>query len=166
MDRQTKWDLRFLRLAMEYSLYSKDPSTKVGAVVTCDVNIQISQGYNGFDKDDPDLEEDYANRDIKYPKMIHAEDNAIKLAKERHGWEDLSGCTLYTFPMQPCSVCTENLIIPNKINRVVSLFPSKDALSRWEESFARSRALLSAHGIELSLYEAVDLFNKRKIYVN
>lgn len=166
MDRQTKWDLRFLRLAMEYSLYSKDPSTKVGAIITCDTNIQISQGYNGFDSLDEDLEEDYSNRDIKYAKIVHAEDNAIKLAKERHGWKDLSGCTLYTFPMQPCSACTENLIIPNKINRVVSLFPSKDALSRWEESFAQSRVLLSAHGIELKLYEAVDLFNKRKIYVN
>lgn len=165
MDRQTKWDLRFLRLAMEYSMYSKDPSTKVGAIITINTNVQVSQGYNGFDKNDLDLEEDYNNRDIKYSKIIHAEQNAVERAK-KNGWGTLRGCTLYTFPMQPCVKCTEDWIIPKKIERVVSIFPSKDALSRWEDNFTESRSKLEAHGIDLVLYEAVDLFNKRKIYVN
>jgi deoxycytidylate deaminase len=34
MQKQLKWDLRFLKIAQETSEWSKDPSTKVGAVIT------------------------------------------------------------------------------------------------------------------------------------
>ena len=47
MKQKTK-DLRFLRLAREVSTWSKDPSTKVGAVIVGDNGQVISQGYNGF----------------------------------------------------------------------------------------------------------------------
>ena len=43
-----KWHRRFINLAKEYSTWSKDPSTQVGAVAI-DVNTKrvLSGGYNG-----------------------------------------------------------------------------------------------------------------------
>ena len=43
-----KWDKRYLELAKEISTWSKDPSTKVGAIAVSDQGGVIAQGYNGF----------------------------------------------------------------------------------------------------------------------
>ena len=51
-----KWDNRYLRLAKEVSTWSKDPSTKVGAVAVLNGSV-LAQGYNGFPRyilDDPE----------------------------------------------------------------------------------------------------------------
>ena len=59
-----KWDANFLTLANTVSMFSKDPSTKVGAVIVDDDKRVISIGYNGFPKgikDDQRLE----NRELK-----------------------------------------------------------------------------------------------------
>ena len=45
-----KWDKRFLELAKLVGSWSKDPSTKVGAVIVDCNNRIISVGYNGFPK--------------------------------------------------------------------------------------------------------------------
>jgi len=57
-----KWDIRFLDLAKLVSTWSKDPSTKIGAVITDRDNKIVSLGYNGFPKkvaDDDRLNEQY-----------------------------------------------------------------------------------------------------------
>ena len=46
----TKWDNRFLVLAKLIGSWSKDPSTKVGAVIVDEDNKIVSLGYNGFPK--------------------------------------------------------------------------------------------------------------------
>lgn len=148
MTRQEKWDIRFLRLAKEYASWSKDPSTKVGAVLVRDTNVQVSQGYNGFPKNDPDLKEDYLDRQVKLSKILHAEHNAFNRVNE-----DLSGCTLYTYPMEPCSDCAEKYIIPNGITRVVSVKPTSLQIERWGDSFQKSRLLFEENKIELVLYD-------------
>ena len=43
-----KWYKRYLKLAAEVAQWSKDPSTKVGAVVVGSKGQILSQGYNGF----------------------------------------------------------------------------------------------------------------------
>ena len=40
-----KWDERYLRLAKEVSTWSKDPSTKVGAIALLDRSV-LAQGSN------------------------------------------------------------------------------------------------------------------------
>ena len=42
-----KWDLRFLEMAKLVSTYSKDPSTKIGAIITQGKKL-VSMGYNGL----------------------------------------------------------------------------------------------------------------------
>ena len=43
-----KWDIRYLKLAEEVSSWSKDPSTKIGAIAVGNKGQVLAQGYNGF----------------------------------------------------------------------------------------------------------------------
>ena len=111
------WDTRFLNLAEHISKWSKDPSTKVGAVIV-DTNRRIvSTGYNGFPVGVMDSYDRLTDRDTKYEMIIHAEANAILFAHQR-----MNGMTLYTTPFQPCSRCA-SLIIQSGISRVISYDP-------------------------------------------
>lgn len=139
-----KWDLRFLALARHVSSWSKDPSTRVGAVVARGKDV-ISLGYNGFPKgcdDDPAL---YANRDVKLSRVVHGEINAIVLARQ-----DLRNCTLYTWPFPTCDRCA-GIVIQTGITRVVApeLFPE---MSRWRASVDAAMAMFSEVGISVTLY--------------
>lgn len=106
------WNRRFLELASFISNWSKDPSTKVGAVIVdCNRRI-ISTGYNGFPIGVSDDQERLENRDFKYKAILHAEENAIMFAKK-----DLSRCSLYVSSLPPCSHCA-SLIIQSGIKNV------------------------------------------------
>lgn len=145
-DKKKLWDRRFLQLAKLVSTWSKDPSTKVGAVVVRDKNKFVSLGYNGYPsgltdsvKDDP--------RELKYLKTIHAELNAILSSNE-----SLEGCTLYVYPLPPCPNCL-SAIIQKKFHRVVAMVNSKDAVERWNEKLKVSEQMLADYGkIELEYY--------------
>lgn len=138
-----KWDYRFLDLAELVSGWSKDPSTKVGAVISDKNNRIVSIGYNGFPQnihDDNRLE----NRETKYKIIIHGEMNAILFANK-----SLQFCTLYTYPFMPCPRCAST-IIQTGIHRVVSYNIMPD---RWKNEFELSQFLFKEAGIELKLYE-------------
>lgn len=136
----TKWDERFLELAKLVGSWSKDPSTQVGAVIVDDNNRIISIGFNGFPKGIKDSEERLLDRELKYDIVIHAEANALSFANR-----SVEGCTMYTYPFQPCSRCA-GLIIQSEIKRVVSVIhPDK----RWEKSFQIARQLFQESGIIL-----------------
>ena len=136
----TKWDERFLGLAKVVGSWSKDPSTQVGAVIVDDNNRIISIGFNGFPKGVKDSEERLLDRELKYDIVIHAEANALSFANR-----SVEGCTMYTYPFQPCSRCA-GLIIQSEIKRVVSVIhPDK----RWEKSFQIARQLFQESGIIL-----------------
>ena len=95
-----KWDRRFLELAKHIAQWSKDPSIKSGSVITDGKNRIISTCYNGLPQKVEDTENRYKNREIKLSIIIHCEENAILFAKQ-----DLTGCTLYTWPFMSCSKC-------------------------------------------------------------
>lgn len=138
-----KWDSRFLDLAQLVSSWSKDPSTKVGAVITDSDNRIVSVGYNGFPKsiyDDDRLK----NRDTKYKIIIHGEMNAILFANR-----SLEDCTLYTYPFMPCPRCA-SMIIQTGIQRVVSYNNIPD---RWKSEFDLSKVLFKESLVKLKLYE-------------
>ena len=133
------WDTRFIDLAKLVSTWSKDPSTKVGAVITDDNNRVISLGYNGFPKNIQDNDRLF-DRETKYNIVVHAEANALMFASK-----SVKGCTLYTWPFQPCSKCAA-LIIQSGITRVVTVVQNDD---RWEKNFTISRSLFKESGIRL-----------------
>lgn len=134
-----KWDTRFIDLAKLVSTWSKDPSTKVGAVITDDNNRVISLGYNGFPKNIQDNDRLF-DRETKYNIVVHAEANALLFANK-----SIEGCTLYTWPFQPCSKCAA-LIIQSGVKRVVTVVQNDD---RWKENFAISRLLFTEASVEL-----------------
>lgn len=86
-----KWDLRYLEMAKLVASWSKDPSTRTGAVIADPDNCIVATGYNGFARGVKDSRERYANRELKYKMIVHCERNAIIYARR-----DLTGCTLYT----------------------------------------------------------------------
>ena len=118
------WDDRFLKLAEHVAGWSKDPSTKCGAVITRDKRV-ISMGFNGFPQGVEDTDERLNNRDLKYKMVIHAEVNALMFAKQ-----SVEGCTIYVWPMHPCSRCATQ-IIQAGITRVVSIEPTPALVERW-----------------------------------
>jgi dCMP deaminase len=102
----TNWPERYLALADFISGWSKDPSTKVGAVLFRLDGSIISMGYNGFPRgvdDDPAL---LADRSVKLKMTIHAEENAI-LAAVRNG-STVEGASL-AVTRHPCSQCAAKL---------------------------------------------------------
>lgn len=115
----TNWDIRFLQLADHVANWSKDPSTKVGAVIANDQHQVLSLGYNGFPRGVTDLKSRYEDRPTKLLFVAHAERNALDNA-----FTDVRGATLYT-TLCPCNECAKS-IIQRGIRRVISYTPPAD----------------------------------------
>lgn len=104
----SKWDCRYLELARLVSTWSKDPSTKCGAVIIGDFGQILSTGYNGFPRGIEDTDERLNDRPTKYQLTVHAEMNAIHNAS-LVGIR-LYGSTLYVYGLPMCSDCTKGVI--------------------------------------------------------
>ena len=114
-----KWDRRFLELADHVSTWSKDPRTKVGAVIVDEKKRVVSVGYNGFPRGVDDSPDRYEDRATKHLFVAHAERNALDNAPLM-----VDECTLYV-PLVPCNQCAIS-IIQKGIKRVVSYVPDRD----------------------------------------
>jgi dCMP deaminase len=122
------WDQYFIKMAMLVSEKSKDPNTKVGAVIVGEDDVVLSLGYNGFPRG---VAEDYGQyfynsegkriegsskliehrweRPEKYFWVEHAERNAIYNAA-RHGIK-LKGSKLFlNYKPVPCADCCRAII--------------------------------------------------------
>lgn len=147
-DRQLKWDRRFLELAKFYSSFSKDPSTKVGAVLVNDDKIVVGMGYNGFARGVLDSPERYNDRDTKIAYVVHAEVNAIINAG--HAAKD---CTIYVYPafMTPC-ICHDccKTAIQAGVKEIVGYKPVIDSerAKRWAKSIEIARHMCDEAGID------------------
>lgn len=141
----TKWDERFLEMTDLVGGWSKDPSTKVGAVIVREDKTVASVGYNGFPRGMSDDAGLYADRPTKYSRIVHGEMNAILNA---HG--TVTGCTLFV-PMLCCDRCAVH-VIQAGIKRVVCRLPSEDMQSRWGDAFEQTRAMFKEAGVEVMEY--------------
>jgi dCMP deaminase len=118
------WDIRFLELSDHIALWSKDPSTKCGAVIVRPDRSVVSVGYNGFPRGMSDAPELYADREVKYDRVIHAEVNAMMSAHQ-----SVKGCTLYT-NAPCCSRCAVHMIQAG-ITKFVFWSPLPGQRERW-----------------------------------
>lgn len=134
-------DLRFLNLAKEIAEWSKDPSTKVGAVVVGKKGQIVSQGYNGFPRGFDDSLKRFYDRPTKYKYIIHAEANAIYNAL--YNGASVENCTIYIHGLPPCLECAK-AIVQSGIKRVVTD-------SKPDERWAKSNQ------------DAMDIFNEANI---
>jgi dCMP deaminase len=136
------WDEYGLKLAQMVAQKSKDPSTQCGCVIMDIYRRVVSTGYNGFARSVPDDVELLHNRQVKYDLTIHAETNAVIFAHR-----DLSRCSVYIWPIPPCSRCA-SVLAQAGISRVVTLPPTSDHLSRWGDSFKLAQWIYVHAGIE------------------
>lgn len=140
------WDIRFLRLAKHIAAWSKDPSTKVGAVIVDSDNQIVSTGYNGFPFCFADDLEAYDNRELKIQRIIHAEMNAVMNAKR-----SVRGCTLYTWPFMSCDRCAVHMLQAG-ITRFVAQKAPPEIEKRWGESLALTQDHFRRANRSLNLY--------------
>ncbi len=119
----TKWDRRFMRLAKEISTWSKDPSSKIGAVIVNDERRILATGYNGFPRGIEDTEERLNDKEQKYPRIVHAELNALLGAL--YNGVSVKDATLYVYGLPVCADCTKS-VIQSGIKRVVIDMSSLD----------------------------------------
>ena len=77
MIKNYSWDQYFMTLAYLISMKSKDPSTRVGAVIVGVDKEIISTGYNGLPRNIDDKLNRYTDKNYKYLSSNHAEENAI-----------------------------------------------------------------------------------------
>ena len=142
----TDWDERFLSLADHVSQWSKDPRTKVGAVIVDQKKRVISLGYNGFPRGVEDTPERYDDRPTKHLFVAHAERNALDNSPM-----SVEGCTLYV-PLMPCSECAKS-IIQRGITRVVSYVPDREGVNfNWDIT----ETMFAEAGVELFLLNRLE----------
>lgn len=84
--------------------YSKDPRTKVGALILRADGTPVSWGYNGFPRGIVETTELWNNREEKYKRVLHAESNAIDFARE-----SLEGTAIFC-SLFPCSNCAARIV--------------------------------------------------------
>lgn len=138
------WNKWLLGLAEYISTASKDPSTKVGAVIVDQDRRVISVGYNGLPRGVEDSEERLNNREIKYKMILHAERNSLLFSQR-----SLVGCAMYVYPMMPCASCA-SMIIQSGIKKVVAPYNENP---RWVDDFELSKQLFKEAGVELFLID-------------
>jgi len=138
-----KWDSRYLQLAENVSQWSKDPSTKIGAVIIGEKGQVLSTGYNGFPRHIHDREDRLSNREIKYKYVVHAEMNAIYNAA--YNGISLRNSTMYVIGLPCCSECAKG-IIQCGLRRVV--MKGDNLNERWKESIGLTVDMFKEAGIE------------------
>ena len=134
-----KWTMRFLELAQMVASWSKDDSTRVGAVVVTPNNRIVSLGFNG----PPCGTDDNAvtTRDVKLMRTLHAEENALLFARE-----SVNECIMYVTHV-PCAHCAA-VIIQKGIGHVCWPHRPADSFSdRWRESHAQARKMFDEAGV-------------------
>jgi dCMP deaminase len=124
-----KWHKRFIDLATLVSSWSKDPSTKVGAVIVDPKNRIVSVGFNGFAQG---INDNCTHRDEKLRRTIHAEENAILFANR-----SIEGCTIYV-THHPCARCTAKLIQVG----IASIIYRDPLSENWEDEVKSSEHML------------------------
>lgn len=143
------WDELFMRHAYLIATKSKDPHSKIGAVIVKN-NIILSEGYNGIPRNVNDSISDRNERPEKYYWYEHAERNAIfNCAKEGIR---VDGAILYCFAT-PCSDCARAIIQSGIIEVVIheewdlNIGFNKNS-SKWSESVKRTNDMFIESGLK------------------
>lgn len=146
-----KWSKYFMTVAEESSKLSKDPNTKVGAVIVNNKRIK-STGYNGAPQSFPDdlVPADNDGETLiekKNTYMCHAELNAILNYDGQIA--DLRNADIYV-TVSPCSRCA-CMLAQVGIKRVIY----KEKYHRKEETDAAEH-ILTCSGVDYIDYKSLE----------
>lgn len=137
-----KWVSRYFKIAELVSTWSKDPSSKVGAIIVGDKGQIISQGYNGFPRGVADTPERYNTREIKYKLVVHAEMNAILNAL--YNGSSVVGAAIYIHNLPVCQECAKAIIQAG----ISEVFIDTRVNERWQEAWNFSKMMFSECGVK------------------
>lgn len=143
------WDRRYYGLARHVATWSRDPTTKVGAVVVGADKRDVCFGFNGFP---PGLADDWRlhDRDLKNLITRHAEANALDQCSFRPH-------TIYVTHWPCVRAGCSSAIISRGVRRVVAPLPAGEFLVRWGKDYELSRLLMIEAGIEIDAIDVSDL---------
>ena len=129
-----------MREAYLHASLSKDPRTKIGAVLIQEDSI-ISTGFNGFPRKVFDYEDRYLDKEIKYQFICHAEANAVTAAA-RLG-NRTNRATLVTQGI-PCAECCKTLIQAGiKAFVTHKQWPNLTHSPKWVESIEITKQMMA-----------------------
>lgn len=143
-----KWNIRFLELAEHFSKWSKDPSTRIGAVAVSEDKQILSNGWNGFPRGIEDSDERLNDRETKYKYVVHAEKNLIYNAT--HNGVSLRGASLYVFGLPCCAECAK-AVIQVGIKKICCGFDG-EYKDNWKESVEFAESLFKEVKIDFTYY--------------
>jgi dCMP deaminase len=143
-----EWDYRYLELAKNISRWSKDPSTKVGAVTVGKQGQILSQGFNGFPRNIDDSDERLNDRPTKLKYVVHAEMNCIYNACLNG--VSLKDSDLYVYGLPVCSDCAKG-VIQVGVKRVFMCYPT-NVVDKWQASFEDTKMMFDEAGIRYNTY--------------
>ena len=143
VERQHKWDLRYLQLAKTIASWSKDPSSQIGAIAVGAKGQVLAQGYNGFPRGMVDSPQHYKNKTVKYARIVHAEMNMIFNASFNGGC--LNGSSVYVSGLPTCSDCAKGLI---QVGVKELIMPQQKIEDRWYDSWQRSKEYYKEAGLK------------------
>lgn len=146
-----KWVKRFFSLTEEISKWSKDPSTRVGALIVDDNYRIVSQGYNGFPRGVVDSDERYNNRELKYKMVVHAELNAILNAL--YNGASVRNCSIFIHNLPVCNECAKAIIQSG----IKTVYIDTEINERWNESWKISMSMFKEANVK------VYIFNNEKL---
>lgn len=143
--KQEKSEKYFLLAKHLADNFSKDTSTKVGAIFLAPESHQIlSMGYNGMPRGFDETKLVRWERPQKYLYVEHAERNAIYNAC-RHGTPLENSIAIVT--MFPCSDCMRALI-QSGVKKIITVKPDLSC-KRWGTHFQASLEMCMECGVEL-----------------
>ena len=133
-----KWHYRFMELAKLVATWSKDTSTKTGAVIVGPDKEIRATGYNGFVRGVDDDVFEHAERNAVYNACLCG--TCVK------------GCVLYATHF-PCTDCTR-AIIQSGIKLVVTnplVIDKNTPHNTWRDRITYSEQMLKEAGVELMI---------------
>jgi dCMP deaminase len=140
MDIKIDWAID---MARHVAKLSKDPSTKVGAVIFDRKGRIVSAGFNGLARGVRDTDARLNNRDLKLRMVLHAERNAISFATA-----PLDGCIIVvTHPC--CAQCAASLI-QSGITHVIYPAPTLEFRERWREDYVLAQEQFREAGVKVT----------------
>lgn len=126
------WHSRYLSLAKEVATWSKDPSSKIGAIAVGNKGQVLAQGYNGFPRGISHAADRLNDRGVKYKYVVHAEMNLIYNAT--YTGVSLDDSTVYVWGLPCCSECAKGLIQVG-VRQVIMPEMTENTPQTWIDSF-------------------------------
>lgn len=142
------WKQRWSDLAKTVASWSRDDSTKVGAVIVDGRNVVLSLGWNDIPRRVFESKEKVPDRHVKPEKYFwyeHAERNAIYNAAANGS--KLLGSTLFV-TMYPCADCARG-IIQSGIKKVV--VTNSELNDSWKESVSKSLKMFEEAEVQIEV---------------